>query len=144
MSTTLAVATRARYALRVLACIGAFPPGTSLMADDLLRLVRVPPSSLDGVLLSLTHAGILSSKKGRAGGYSLQVPSEKITVGEVLRIFDGGVNPLPCLATIALDACGGCPEAPEVCATRALMARVRDAAAAILEVTTIADLAADG
>jgi len=142
MSTAMAVATRARYALRVLACFGGFPAGTSLMAEDLVRMIRVPPSSLDGVLLGLTHAGILSSRKGRAGGYSLQVPSDRITVGEILRIFGGGVNPLPCLGTSAGDLCGGCPEDPEICGTRALMLRVRDAAASILDVTTIADLSA--
>ncbi|HXJ23891.1 MAG TPA: Rrf2 family transcriptional regulator [Polyangia bacterium] len=141
MSTAMVVATRARYALHVLACFAGFPAGTSLMAEDLLRMVRVPRWSLDGVLLGLTHAGILSSKKGRAGGYSLLVPSERITVGEILRIFDGGVNPLPCLAVPSDDVCGGCPDDPAICGTRALMARVRDAAAAVLDVTTIADLA---
>jgi Rrf2 family protein len=137
----MGVATRARYALHVLACFAAFPPGTSIMADDLRQMLRLSRASLDAVLLGLTHAGILTSKKGRAGGYAMQVPSERLTVAEVVRIFDGEVDPLPCLAAMTSDACGGCPEAPEVCGTRALMIRVRNAAAAVLDGTKLTDLA---
>src|SRR4029434_4706626 len=49
----------------------------------------IPQRDLEQVLLELKRAGLLTSKRGSAGGYQLTRPPEDITVGDVLRAVEG-------------------------------------------------------
>jgi cysteine synthase A len=49
----------------------------------------IPQRYLEQVLLALKRAGLLTSKRGSAGGYHLTRPPEDITVGDVLRAVEG-------------------------------------------------------
>jgi Rrf2 family protein len=50
---------------------------------------HIPLKYLEQILLELKHKGILESRRGVKGGYTLARPPEKISVGEVLQIVDG-------------------------------------------------------
>ena len=52
--------------------------------------------------------GIVHSRRGKFGGYSLLMAPDKITYGQVLRIIDGPIAPLPCLSRIAYRRCADC------------------------------------
>ena len=65
-------------------------------------------------------------------------PADQVTVGEVLRIIDGPIAPLPCLSRIAYRRCEGCLD-EKTCEIRRVFARVADATRAVLDTTTIAD-----
>ncbi len=54
---------------------------------------RIPQRYLEQVLLALKRAGLLSSKRGAAGGYLLTRLPEEITVGTVLRAVEGASAP---------------------------------------------------
>ena len=54
----------------------------------------IPQRYLEQVLLALKRAGLLTSRRGSAGGYHLTRPPEDITVGDVLRAVEGPVNGL--------------------------------------------------
>ena len=49
----------------------------------------IPQRYLEQVLLALKRAGLLTSKRGSAGGYHLTRPPEEITIGDVLRAVEG-------------------------------------------------------
>ena len=49
----------------------------------------IPQRYLEQVLLALKRAGLLTSKRGSAGGYHLMRPPEEITIGDVLRAVEG-------------------------------------------------------
>jgi Rrf2 family protein len=53
----------------------------------------IPQRYLEQVLLALKRAGLLTSKRGAAGGYHLTRPPEDITVGAVLRAIEGTQAP---------------------------------------------------
>jgi len=53
----------------------------------------IPQRYLEQVLLALKRAGLLTSKRGSAGGYHLTRPPEEITVGDVLRAVEGSGAP---------------------------------------------------
>jgi DNA-binding IscR family transcriptional regulator len=59
-------------------------------------------------LLDLKHQGIVVSRRGKQGGYLLLKPADMITFGEVLRIIDGPIAPLPCLSITAYRKCDDC------------------------------------
>lgn len=101
---------------------------------------RIPEPFLHQILLSLVGSGFLCSRRGRAGGFSLARPSAQIPLGSVVRAIDGPLAPIPCASVTAYEPCPSCV-APEQCDLRAVMRRVRDAAADILDRTSLADVA---
>src|SRR3982750_747076 len=84
---------------------------------------NIPIKFLEQILLSLRHAGLLSSKRGVGGGYSLRKEAGTITVGEVIRTLDGPLAPVPCAAEEPGERCT-CPDRAR-CPIRLLMTEVR-------------------
>jgi len=77
-------------------------------------------------------------RRGPGGGYSLARPADQIYFGEVIRIIDGPLAPLPCASVTAFRLCADCSD-PHRCSIRWLMQRVRDATAGVLDSCTLAD-----
>lgn len=50
---------------------------------------QISPKFLSQIAQELKHAGILASKEGAAGGYSLAQAAEKIKILDVLKVLDG-------------------------------------------------------
>lgn len=75
------------YAIRALCCIAAVEGLVSVryLSDEL----SMPYPFLRKILQSLTQAGLLFSIKGRGGGFKLARPAKKISVFEVVKIFQG-------------------------------------------------------
>src|SRR2546425_11684355 len=61
--------------------------------QEIARRQAIPQRYLEQVLLALKRAGLLTSKRGSAGGYHLTRPPEDITVGDVLRAVEGAGAP---------------------------------------------------
>ena len=116
------------------------PPGESLIISEISREQAIPKKFLEQILLELKRAGIVMSRRGRLGGYVLLRPAEKITFGEVLRLIDGPIAPLPCLSKIAYRKCADCGEEAN-CEIRHVFARVTIATREVLVHTTLADAA---
>ena len=89
-------------------------------------------------MLELKRHGIVQSRRGRFGGYGLLMPADRITFGQVLRILDGPIAPLPCLSRIAYRRCADC-QSEESCEVRRVFARVAEQVRDVLDRTTIAD-----
>ena len=132
----LALSRKARYALRALYAL-AGASGEHVLIVELAERERIPRKFLESILVELRNAGILRSKKGKGGGYALVKPADRITIGEVLRVVDGSLAPIPCVSARAYVRCEECPD-ETTCATRMVMKQVHDAVTAILDHTTVA------
>jgi len=99
----------------------------------------IPKKFLDTILLELKNNGLVNSKKGKGGGYSLARPSNKISVGQIIRILDGPLAAIACASHTAYRACSDCPDEAS-CRIRRVMSDVRDATAEILDNTSLASL----
>ncbi|HEY6342495.1 MAG TPA: Rrf2 family transcriptional regulator [Bryobacteraceae bacterium] len=108
-----------------------------MLIEQLSRDEAIPKKFLEQILLSLKGTGLVTSKKGKGGGYSLAKPPEEITVGSVIRLTDGPLAPLPCASETQFRKCEECPDI-ETCGTRMVMREVRDSIAEILDHTTLA------
>ncbi len=129
------------YALRVLRHLAAAYGGSPVSAATLAEKEEVPRKYLETVLATLRTRGILVSERGKEGGYSLRLPPEKISLGDIIRAVDGPLAPLPCASrTAPIEACD-CPYDLETCWLRALMLRVRDNISAVLDQETLAQMA---
>ncbi|MBI2625353.1 MAG: Rrf2 family transcriptional regulator [Candidatus Nealsonbacteria bacterium] len=58
---------------------------------------RIPYDYLEKIMQKLTRAGLVTSKRGSAGGYSLKRPSSKITAKDILTALDEAILPILCV-----------------------------------------------
>jgi len=107
-----------------------------MLISQLSKDEVIPRKFLEQILLSLKGLGLVSSRKGRGGGYLLVHPPEQITLASVIRMIEGPLAPLPCASETRFRKCDECIDI-ETCGTRMVMKEVRDAMAQILERTTL-------
>jgi Rrf2 family protein len=132
------ISLKAQYALRALIALAKADPDELFLIADIAEAQQIPKKFLEQILLDLKHQGLVASRRGRMGGYLLLRPPERITFGEVLRIIDGPLAPLPCLSRIAYRRCEGCPD-ERSCEIRKVFAAVAEATRGVLDTVTIAD-----
>ena len=132
---------KARYALRALYALADDQSHAPVLIADLAAREHIPHKFLELILLELRNAGILRSKKGKGGGYSLARTPREVTLGQVIRVVDGPLAPIPCVSERAYARCEECVSEAH-CGTRMVMKEVRDAIAKILDGTTLADVCA--
>jgi Rrf2 family protein len=136
------ISQKAQYALRALIALARAEPGEVSLISDIAEAQRIPKKFLEQILLDLKHHGIVQSRRGKMGGYLLLKPAEKITFGEILRIIDGPLAPLPCLSKIAYRRCEGCVD-EATCEIRGVFAQVAEATRGVLDTVTIAEAISD-
>lgn len=136
------ISQRAKYALRALVALAKAPPGEPLLISEISREQAIPKKFLEQILLEMKRAGMVMSRRGRLGGYVLLRAPTEITFGEVLRLIDGPIAPLPCLSKIAYRKCGDCAD-EATCEIRKVFARVTIATREVLDQTTLTDALSD-
>jgi Rrf2 family protein len=130
---------RTQYCLRALYALARdYGKGPTLISD-LAEEEAIPKKFLEQILLSLKSLGLVSSKKGKGGGYMLVHPPDQITIATVIRMIEGPLAPLPCASETQFRKCDECIDI-ETCGTRMVMKEVRDSIAEILERTTLASV----
>ncbi len=88
---------------------------------------------------SLANAGLVYSKKGKAGGYALAKPAGSISVGQIVRVLDGPLAPIQCSSVTAYRPCGDCGD-EKSCAVRLIMVEARNALSAVLDSRSLAEM----
>ncbi|MCA1403883.1 Rrf2 family transcriptional regulator [Ensifer sp. IC3342] len=134
---------KGKYGLKALVDLARLEPGETAFINEIAQRNNIPKKFLDTILLELRNAGMLRSKKGPGGGYSLSRPASEIRIGHVIRTLDGPLAPIRCASRTAYEVCEDCSD-PETCRVRISMTTVRDAIASILDSMTLAEFARDG
>ncbi|MDC7682567.1 Rrf2 family transcriptional regulator [Asticcacaulis sp. BYS171W] len=129
---------RAKYAIRAMQEMARLPLGQTIQAGELAERIRAPLHFLEGILLELRREGLLQSKRGRSGGYSLAKPTDMISIADLIRLIDGPLALTPCASRTAYVRCEDCPTADD-CQLRLILLAARDALARVLENSTLAD-----
>lgn len=132
---------KAKYALRAMVDLAASPPGAPIFIGDIAARQEIPRRFLENILLELRKHGLVSSHRGKNGGYVLARPAEEISFADVMRAVEGPLALTPCTSRLAYKRCDDCRD-EAVCALRSTLLKVRDASADILEATTLAAAAA--
>src|SRR5919206_3897530 len=130
---------KAKYAIKALLALADADPEEPTRIADLARTEQIPPKFLELILLGLRNQGLLRSRKGRGGGYLLARDPADIYLGQIVRMFDGPLAPVPCASQTAYVPCADCRN-EAVCGVHLAMKEVRDATAKILDGTSLASL----
>lgn len=130
---------KAQYALKALEYLAMHPAaGRPVLISEISEQQHIPLKFLENILLELRKAGILESKKGKGGGYTIPPQAYTTSIAQVLRVVDGPIAMLPCVSLHFYTACDHCPT--KNCAIQSIFADARDAVLSVLEQRTIADL----
>jgi len=133
------ISQKSKYALKALTVLAKEYGKAPVQIVDIAEKEQISRNFLELILLELKNQGILHSRKGRRGGYSLARPPQSISVGLVLRMTGGPLAMLPCVSKTAYRRCEECDD-ERACGIRMVMKEVRDATAKILDATSLADL----
>ena len=130
---------RAKYAIKALLALADHGRDEPMRIADLAQRENIPPKFLELILLGLKNQGILQSRKGKGGGYLLAREPGEIYLGQIVRMFDGPLAPVPCASQTAYVPCADCAN-EAVCGVHLAMKEVRDATARVLDGTSLASL----
>ena len=80
------VSSRGLYALKALTHLAEAHDRGLVRIHEIAEEEQIPEKFLEGILVTLKNARLVSSQRGRAGGYRLRRPPGEILIGEVVRI----------------------------------------------------------
>lgn len=123
-------------ALVALARAEADGGGRPVTRERLAAAERIPAKFLDDILRALRNAGLVRSHRGPEGGWTLGRPPKEITVADVIRVLEGPMASVRGIRPHELPDDG--VEEPFV----SLWVATRVALRSVLEIVTVADLAA--
>jgi|SRR5277367_3542890 len=124
------------YALQSMMMLARRYNQGAIRIRDIAYEEDLPEKFLELILLEMKNARMVESVRGAKGGYQLRRPPEAITLAEIIRLVDGPLAPFgdaDQLRTL-ID------RDPEHRSLYQVFLDVRDAAAKILESTTLADI----
>lgn len=129
------ISTRGRYALRFMIDLAQQGNSEYTALKDISERQGISIKYLEQITSLLSKFGLLMSVRGPQGGYKLAKQPSQYTIGEILRITEGDLAPVACLAT----AVNNCPKKEE-CATLSLWEGLASVIRNYLESKTLADL----
>ena len=122
------------YALRVLFTLVEHYGRGPIPIRELARRNDVPKRFLEHIALEMKAKGWVDSMPGKHGGYVLARRPEKISMGEVVRHFDGILAPIACVSTSHYE---GCTQG-SVCRFRRVLLNVRNYVTQLMDSSTLA------
>jgi Rrf2 family protein len=130
------VSQKGLYALQAMMVLSRRYMQGAIRIRDIAYEENLPEKFLELILLELKNARIVESVRGAKGGYQLRRPPSEIRLSEIIRLIDGPLAPFGDAdqLRVLIDR-----DADHSSLYRVFL-EVRDAAAKILENTTLADL----
>ena len=100
---------------------------------------KISKKFLETIMLDLKVGGLLHSQRGKHGGYILNEPPHKFTLGRIIRTIDGPLAPVRCVSVTAYKACEDCLN-EATCPIRMVMKHVREAISRVLDTETLDEI----
>ena len=92
------ISTKGRYAIHIMLDIAQNSDGSYVSLKDIAARQELSLKYLEQIATFLCKAGMLKSERGPQGGYKLSKTPEEYTLGSILRLTEGNMAPVACLA----------------------------------------------
>ena len=130
------ISKRTDYALRALFTLVDHFGGSPIPIRELARRNDIPKRFLEQIMLHLKAQGWVDSMAGMRGGYKLAKNPSKITMGEVVRHFDGILAPIDCVSVSGYKRCSQ----ESVCRFRRVFLDARNYVTGLMERAKLAEV----
>ena len=129
---------RTRYTIRALLHLADRYGEGPVQLSEIAAAQNIPPKFLTVMLSQMIREGLVSSRRGREGGYWLARRPEEVSYGDLVRLTRGSLGLLPCASRLAYQKCRNCIS-EDKCRLHRVMLMVRDETARILDGLSLAD-----
>lgn len=133
------ISKKTKYAINALIHLAKRKEKGPILISEIANSERIPQKFLEAILLDLKKAGILSSKRGKGGGYYLLKESDQVNMADIMRLFDGPIALLPCVAYKYYERCEECKD-EETCGIRDVFFEVRNKTVEMLKTATLKEI----
>ena len=130
---------KTQYALQALQYLIEHKTEGPILIAQIASEKQIPLKFLENILLELKKMEVLSSKKGKGGGYFINQEAIHTPLTKIIRNIEGPIAMLPCASLNFYERCENCDE--KNCGLHATMVAVRDATLKVLGSKTVNDLA---
>ena len=127
------LSSRTDYALRALFTLVEANGQALVSTRQLAERNDIPKKFLEQILTEMKQQGWIESVTGKHGGYRLGRPSGQITMGEVIRHFDGILAPIACVSATGYKCCSQ----EKTCRFRRLLLDIRNDIAHSMDSSTL-------
>ncbi len=126
----------ADYAVRAMVHLATLPPQERALLSTLAEATQAPESFLSKVLQTLAHAELISSRRGKSGGFAILPKGREASMQRVIEAIDGPICLNTCLVSgISCVRKTWCPAHP-------VWRQAQQAMLQVLSQSSISDLAA--
>jgi Rrf2 family protein len=130
---------KAKYAINALVHLAKRHGEGPVRIGEIAEKEHIPQKFLEAILLELRKGGLLTSRKGRNGGYALLRSPEEINLAQVMRLIDGPIASLPCVSFRYYERCEECKD-EQTCGIRKVFFELRNESVRILKNSTLANI----
>ena len=134
--------TRSEYGIRVMVRLGRSYGSGPVPLTDLARQENLPLPYLEQIAGQLRRGGLVSSRMGVKGGYTLARRPETVSMADIVKSLEGSLAPVSCLAEGGGP--GECTHADTPCSAHAFWEQLQGTITATLQSVTVADLMKEG
>lgn len=134
------LSTKGRYGMRAMLALARRYGEGPIPLKEVAEAESLSEAYLEQLVSELRKAGLIRSVRGAQGGYLLAKKPSVITAGDIIRVLEGPIGPVECVADIPGAEICDCAES---CVERLLWKRLRDSMAQVLDSITLADLMAE-
>lgn len=131
------ITAKGRYAIHILYNLAVSPGDLPVSVKEIAAKSGISVKYTEQIISILNKAGYVTSSRGQQGGYRLAKPCGEYIIGDVLRLTEGTLSPVECLA----NGENSCPKQRQ-CETILLWEKVDKAIRDVVDSVTIADLIA--
>ncbi len=129
------ISSRGKYGTRALLDLAMQGNGKPVPLREIAQRQQIPLAYLEHLIAPFINAGIVRSIRGARGGVWLAKSPRQIKLSQVVKLLEGSIAPVECVANPE-----ECPRSG-FCATRDIWGELGEAMNAVLESTTLQDLA---
>lgn len=123
------------YALKAILDLSFnYEKGGVIPLIEISKRQDIPLQYLEQIMLVLKNAGYVTSKRGIGGGFALMRSPQQITIGEIVRLIEGPIEPIVCGKKKHDSSCGE----EHCCAFREVWVEVTEAISALVDSVTFA------
>ncbi len=129
------ITAKGRYAIHILYNLAVDTWEAPVSVKEIAAKSGISVKYTEQIISVLNKAGYVASVRGHRGGYRLTRPNEEYVIGDILRLTEGTLSPVECLA----NGENPCPKQGH-CETILLWEKVDQAIRDVVDSVTIADL----
>jgi Rrf2 family protein len=85
------ISNRCYYALKAVLELAKKEDSGLVTIAQIARAQQIPARFLEAILIQLKKSGFANSVRGKVGGYALAKPARSISVGDIVRVFEGPI-----------------------------------------------------